>query len=68
MMPALFKEGKMMKNLNSGKHLTHEERKIIEAGIRNGATKTAIGKTIGKEKSTVGKEIKLHRNILISAC
>lgn len=52
-----------MKNLNSGKHLTHEERKIIEAGIRNGATKTAIGKTIGKEKSTVGKEIKLHRNI-----
>ena len=44
-------------------HLTIEERRIIEAGIRHGSTKTAIGKTIGKDNSTVGKEIKLHRKL-----
>ena len=44
-------------------HLTSEERRIIETGIRNGSTKTAIAKTIGKDNSTVGKEIKLHRKL-----
>ena len=44
-------------------HLTIEERRIIETGIRHGSTKTAIGKTIGKDNSTVGKEIKLHRRL-----
>ncbi len=44
-------------------HLTCEERRIIETGIRNGSTKTAIAKTIGKDNSTVGKEIKLHRKL-----
>jgi IS30 family transposase len=44
-------------------HLTIEERRIIETGIRHGSTKTAIGKTIGKDNSTVGKEIKLHRKL-----
>ncbi len=43
------------------KALTLQERVIIENGIRNGATKSAIARTIGKDKSTVGKEIKLHR-------
>lgn len=46
---------------NYNKALTLEERRIIETGIRNGSTKTAIAQTLGKEKSTVGKEIKLHR-------
>ena len=44
-------------------HLTSEERRIIETGIRNGSTKTAIARTIGKDNSTVGKEIKLHRKL-----
>ena len=44
-------------------HLTAEERRIIETGIRHGSTKTAIAKTIGKDNSTIGKEIKLHRKI-----
>ena len=44
-------------------HLTIEERRIIETGIRHGSTKTAIGKTIGKDNSTIGKEIKLHRKL-----
>ena len=48
---------------NNITHLTNEERRIIESGIRHGSTKTAIAKTIGKDNSTVGKEIKLHRKL-----
>lgn len=44
-------------------HLTLEERRIILKGIENGSSKAAIASTIGKEKSTVGKEIKLHRTL-----
>ena len=46
---------------NSFSHLTLEERRIILTGITNGSSKTAIAQTIGKDKSTIGKEIKLHR-------
>lgn len=56
-----------MKESNAFAHLTLEERRIILAGIINGSTKTAIAKTIGKDKSTVGKEIKAHR-ILSHKC
>lgn len=52
-----------MKTQNSFSHLTLEERRIILAGITNGSTKSAIAQTIGKDKSTVGKEIKLHRSL-----
>lgn len=52
-----------MKTLNEFSHLTLEERRIILTGITHGSTKTAIAKTIGKNKSTVGKEIKLHRTM-----
>lgn len=51
----------MNTNTNKNKHLTHEERCIIETGIRNGSSKKAIADTLGKDKSTIGKEIKLHR-------
>ena len=47
--------------INDRTQLTLKERKIIENGCHNGSTKTAIAQTIGKDKSTVGKEIKLHR-------
>ena len=50
-----------MSTINSGSHLTLSERQIILTGIRNGSTKSAIAETIGKDKSTVGKEIRLHR-------
>lgn len=56
-----------MDSPNKQTHLTIEERRIILAGITNGSTKTAIAQTIGKDKSTVGKEIKLHR-ILSHKC
>ena len=52
-----------MRNDNSFSHLTLDERRIILAGIRNGSSKAAIAETIGKDKSTVGKEIRLHRTL-----
>lgn len=51
----------IMASSNKNTHLTYLERTIIETGIRNGNSKTDIAKLIGKDKSTVGKEIKLHR-------
>ena len=45
-------------------HLTLDRRKIIEAGIGNGATKADIGRTIGKDATTVAKEIRKHRQLL----
>ena len=53
-------------NMKSSKvfsHLTLEDRRIILKGIENGSTKTAIAQTIGKDKSTIGKEIKQHRSL-----
>lgn len=47
---------------NKNKHLSHQERIVIETGIRNGSSKKAIADTLGKDKSTIGKEIKLHRD------
>lgn len=52
-----------MSTNNKSKHLTLEERKIIETGIRNGSTKAAIAETLGKDKSTICKEIKEHRYV-----
>ncbi len=52
-----------MSETNSFTHLTLNERRIILTGITNGSTKSAIAQTIGKDKSTVGKEIKLHRTL-----
>lgn len=48
---------------NKNCHMTREDRIIIETGITNGSSKVAIASTIGKDNSTVGKEIKLHRFI-----
>lgn len=50
-----------MANSNYNLHLVIEERRIIETGIKNGSTKAAIAQTLGKDKSTIGKEIKNHR-------
>ena len=52
-----------MSNINKNLHLTLQERQIIQTGIENGSTKVAITTTIGKDKSTIGKEIKAHRQL-----
>ena len=54
-----------MESGNEYTHLTLEERRIIRTGIEHGSTKTAIARTIGKDNSTIGKEIKLHRKLKI---
>jgi len=44
-------------------HLTLDQRKIIQAGIENSSTKSAISRTIGKDPTTVAKEIRKHRQL-----
>ena len=51
----------IMAKSNKNLHLTLSERQIIQKGIENGATKASIAATLGKDKSTIGKEIKAHR-------
>ena len=47
-----------MAKSNKNLHLTLSEREIIQRGIENGSTKASIAATLGKDKSTIGKEIK----------
>ena len=49
-----------MKTLNA--HMSYSDRQTIEKGIFNKSPKKAIANTIGKDPSTVGKEIRLHRS------
>lgn len=59
------KEAMIMKRkqLHDGTHLTLEERKIIQAGIENNSSKASIARTIGKDATTVAKEIRKHRRL-----
>lgn len=52
-----------MAKTNSNAHLTLDERIIIQKGIVNGSDKKSIANTIGKDNSTVAKEIKNHRYV-----
>jgi len=49
------------KLLHDDSHLTLEDRKIIQVGIENNSTKSSIARTIGKDATTVAKEIRRHR-------
>lgn len=51
----------MSKQIHDNKHLTLDERKIIQTGIENRSKKVDIAKTIGKDPTTVAKEIRKHR-------
>ena len=51
------------KQLHDNSHLTLEQRKIIQAGIENNSTKASIARTIGKDETTVAKEIRKHRKL-----
>lgn len=44
-----------------GKHLTYNDRLIIEKGIYNGSDKASIARTLGKDKSTLSLEIRKYR-------
>ena len=54
-----------MAKSNKNLHLTLSEREIIQRGIENGSTKTSIAATLGKDKSTIGKEINVRKNVYI---
>ena len=51
----------MSKQIHDNKHLTLNERKIIQTGIENRSNKIDIARTIGKDPTTVAKEIRKHR-------
>ena len=46
-----------------GTHLSLEDRRKIQEGIENELTKVAIAKSIGKDPTTVSKEIKNRRKL-----
>ena len=50
-------------SISSNKHLTLSDRIVIETGIRNGSSKSAIADTLGRNKSTIGREIAEHRQL-----
>ena len=54
----------MSKQTHDNKHLTLNERKIIQTGIENRSNKVDIARTIGKDPSTVAKEIKKNIELL----
>ena len=51
----------MSKQTHNNKHLTLDERKIIQTGIENRSNKIDIARTIGKDPTTIAKEIRKHR-------
>ncbi len=51
----------MSYQIHDNKHLTLNERKIIETGIINRSNKIDIARTIGKDPTTIAKEIRKHR-------
>ena len=46
--------------MSAHKHLTFEDRIIIHRGLDNSSSRKSIAAIIGKDKSTVCKEVKLH--------
>ena len=51
----------MPKDENKGKHLTMEDRRRIATALREKYRFAEIGRLIGKDASTVSKEVKRHR-------
>ena len=49
-----------MKNKGNQKHLTFEQRVDIEKGLTENKSFAEIGRIIGKDPSTVSKEVRLH--------
>ena len=51
---------KIMKNKGNQKHLTFEQRVDIEKGLTENKSFAEIGRIIGKNPSTISKEVRLH--------
>ncbi len=46
---------------SKNKHLSLDDKIIIEKGLTNGSSRSSIADTLGKDKSTICKEVKKHR-------
>ena len=46
------------------KHLTYDDRLVIQAGLQQRLKVAQIAKNIGKNRSTVSREIKAHRRLV----
>lgn len=51
-----------MENLKKNKHMTLDERIEIQECLNKGMTFKAIAQRIGKDPTTVSKEVKLQEN------
>ena len=49
-----------MRKQGNQKHLTFEQRVDIEKGLTENKSFTEIGRIIGKNPSTISKEVRLH--------
>ena len=54
----------MNNNERKQKHLTLEDRVLIETGLNSGSSFRAIALELGKDPSTISKEVKKHRTHL----
>lgn len=55
-----------MNNEKKNKHLTYDDRLEIQECLCKGMTFKAIGERIGKDQTTVSKEVKLHGKVYSS--
>ena len=51
----------MSKQTHDNKHLTLDERKIIQTGIENRSNKVDIARTIGKDPTTVAPSLTVSK-------
>ena len=51
----------------SKKHLTYDDRLAIQAGLQQGLKVAQIAKNIGKDRATIGREIKVHRRLVTTS-
>ena len=51
----------------SKKHLTYDDRLAIQAGLQKGLKVAQIARNIGKDRATIGKEIKAHRRLVTTS-
>lgn len=51
----------------NNKHLTYDERLAIQAGLQQGLKIAQIAKKIGKDRATLGREIKARRRLVVAS-
>ena len=51
----------MSKDKHDGTHLTLDQRVVIQKGLDNCDSFAAIAKRVGKDPTTISKEVKRHR-------